>query len=289
MAWLASETTMTDAEFELLRTLIYEQSGIHLKEAKRELLKGRLAKRLRHFGYESFAQYYDRLKNQDPQGVELQEMINAVTTHKTAFFRESHHFDCLRERLLLPANRAAAEGRREPIRIWSAGCSSGEEPYTIAITVAANLERLNTWDVRILGSDIDTEVLDKARSAVYPLESVSEMAPAVVRRNFLAGQGRQAGFVQLKPEIRSLVRFGRVNLMEPKWPFRGTFDAIFCRNVMIYFERDVQRYVVEKFAQYLKPGGLFFAGHSENLLGLADAFHPLGGTVYRYGGTRGDV
>ncbi|MGA9528535.1 MAG: protein-glutamate O-methyltransferase CheR [Terriglobales bacterium] len=280
---------MTDAEFELLRTLIYEQSGIHLKEAKRELLKGRLAKRLRHFGYESFAQYYDRLKNQDPQGVELQEMINAVTTHKTAFFRESHHFDCLRERLLLPANRAAAEGRREPIRIWSAGCSSGEEPYTIAITVAANLERLNTWDVRILGSDIDTEVLDKARSAVYPLESVSEMAPAVVRRNFLAGQGRQAGFVQLKPEIRSLVRFGRVNLMEPKWPFRGTFDAIFCRNVMIYFERDVQRYVVEKFAQYLKPGGLFFAGHSENLLGLADAFHPLGGTVYRYGGTRGDV
>jgi chemotaxis protein methyltransferase CheR len=289
MAWLASETTMTNAEFELLRALMYEHSGILLKDAKRELLKGRLAKRLRHHAYESFAQYYDHLKNRDPHGAELQEMINAVTTHKTSFFRESHHFDCLRERLLIPANRAAAQGRRAPIRIWSAGCSSGEEPYSIAITIAANLDRLNTWDVKTLGSDIDTDVLDKARAAIYPSESVSDLPPDLVRRNFLAGNGKQAGFVQVKPAIRDLVRFGRVNLMQETWPFHGKFDAIFCRNVMIYFDRDVQRHVLEKFARYLKPGALFFAGHSENLLGMSNFLEPIGGTVYLFGGAQGDV
>src|SRR5208337_4566617 len=144
-----SGITMTDAEFALLRSVMFEHSGIHLKENKRELLKGRLAKRLRHYGYDSFSQYYDHLKNQDAQGTELQEMINAVTTHKTSFFREAHHFDCLRERLLLPARSAGAQGRRAALRIWSAGCSSGEEAYSIAITVAAALERLPTWDVKI--------------------------------------------------------------------------------------------------------------------------------------------
>jgi chemotaxis protein methyltransferase CheR len=281
--------TMTDAEFALLRALMYEQSGIHLKDAKRELLKGRLAKRLRHYGYGSFAQYYDHLKNQDAQGIELQEMINAVTTHKTAFFRESHHFDCLRERFLIPARQAAAEGRRPSIRIWSAGCSSGEEPYSIAITVATNLDRINTWDVKILGSDIDTDVLEKARTAIYPRESVNDLPLDLLRRNFLSGRGEHAGFVQLKPEIRNLVKFGRVNLLEEPWPFRGKFDVIFCRNVMIYFDRDVQRYVLEKFAKYLKPGGLFFAGHSENLFWIGDSFQPIGGTVYLVGGARGNV
>jgi chemotaxis protein methyltransferase CheR len=282
-------TTMTDAEFGLLRSLMYEQSGVNLAESKRELLKGRLAKRLRHHGYDKFAQYYDHLKNQDPQGNELQEMINAVTTHKTAFFRESHHFDCLRERFLIPASEAAAQGRRAPVRIWSAGCSSGEEPYSIAITVAANLERLNTWDVKILGSDIDTAVLEKARTAIYPRESVSDLPLDLVRRNFRSGQGGQAGYVQLKPEIQKLVKFGRVNLMEEPWPFQGKFDVIFCRNVMIYFDRDVQRSVLERFAKYLKPGGLFFAGHSENLFWLGEPFQPIGGTVYVVGGARGNV
>jgi chemotaxis protein methyltransferase CheR len=288
MAWLTSETTMSDAEFERLRALMYEHSGIHLKDAKRDLLKGRLAKRLRHHGYQSFGQYYEHLKHHDPQGAELQEMINAVTTHKTSFFRERHHFDCLRDRLLIPARQAAAQGRRAPIRIWSAGCSSGEEPYTIAMTIAANLDRINTWDVRILGSDIDTDVLEKARAATYPAESVRDLAPDLVRRNFLPGQGEGTGLVQLKPAIRNLVRFGRVNLLEETWPFRGKFDAIFCRNVMIYFDRDVQRVVLDKFANYIKPGGLFFAGHSENLFGLGDRFHPIGGTVYQFGEARGE-
>jgi len=286
---MTSGITMTDAEFALLSSLMYEHSGIQLKESKRELLKGRLAKRLRRYGYESFAQYYDHLKNQDPRGTELQEMINAVTTHKTSFFRESHHFEYLRDRLLVPARRAAAQGQRAPIRIWSAGCSSGEEPYSIAITIVANLERINTWDVKILGSDIDTDVLEKARTAIYPRESVSDLPLDLLRQNFLSGRGEQAGFVQLKPEIRSLVKFGRVNLLEEPWPFRGKFDVIFCRNVMIYFDRDVQRYVLERFAKYMKPGGLFFAGHSENLFWLGESFQPIGGTVYQVGGARGNV
>jgi len=284
-----STTTMSDAEFELLRSLMYEQSGIHLKETKRELLKGRLAKRLRHYGFDSFAQYYDHLKNRDHAGRELQEMINAVTTHKTSFFREGHHFDCLRERLLLPARSAAAQGRRAPIRIWSAGCSSGEEPYSIAITIATTLERLPTWDVKILGTDIDTEVLERARTGIYPRESVSDLPIDVLRQNFLEGKGRCAGQVQVKPQISGMVRFRRLNLIAGAWGFRGKFDAIFCRNVMIYFDREVQRGILEQFAKYLKPGGLLFAGHAENLFWLGDLFHPLGSTVYVVGGAGGDA
>jgi chemotaxis protein methyltransferase CheR len=216
-------------------------------------------------------------------------MINAVTTHKTSFFREGHHFDYLRDLLLIPAQKAAVQGRRAPIRIWSAGCSSGEEPYSIAITVVSTLERINTWDVKILGSDIDTDVVEKARTAIYPRESVADLTPDQLRQNFRSGQGKSADLVQVKPHIRNLVKFGRVNLMDEPWPFRGKFDAIFCRNVMIYFERDVQKYVLEKFAQFMKPGGLFFAGHSENLFWLGDSFRPIGRTVYQVGGARGNI
>jgi len=272
---------MTDAEFELLRSLMYQQSGIQLSDAKRELLKGRLGKRLRHYGYASFAQYYDHLKNNDSGGTELQEMINAVTTHKTSFFRESHHFDYLRDHLLLPARQAAAEGRRSPIRIWSAGCSSGEEAYSIAITVVANLDRLATWDIKILGSDIDTDVVQKARKAVYPQESVNDLPQEVLRRNFLAGRGEQAGFVQLKPEIRNLVRFGRLNLMGESWPFRGKFDAIFCRNVIIYFDKPTQQSILKKIARCLLPRGWLFMGHAETLHELDLPVEPIAPALYR--------
>jgi len=282
-----SLTEMSDAEFELLRSLMYQQSGIHLKDAKRELLKGRLAKRLRHYGFDTFAEYYDLLKNQDYGGAELQEMINAVTTHKTSFFREGHHFDDLRKRLLVPARLAAEQGRSAPIRIWSAGCSSGEEPYSLAITVAATWQPLPMRDVKILGTDIDTAVLETARTGVYPSESVRDLPLDVLRQNFQRGRGEYGGLVQVKPQIRDLVRFRRLNLFEETWPFRGEFDAIFCRNVMIYFDREVQRRVLERFARYLKPGGLLYAGHSENLFWLANLFRPLGGTVYKVDKARG--
>jgi chemotaxis protein methyltransferase CheR len=280
-----TDVPLTEKEFELLRSLIYQQAGIFLREVKMALLKSRLAKRLRHYGYASFAQYYDHLKNRDPQGQELQEMINAVTTNKTSFFRENHHFDCLREQVLAPARQAAAQGKRPSLRIWSAGCSTGEEAYTIAITAADTLERLATWDIKILATDIDTGVLEKGRRAVYARDSMGDVPEATLRKHFLSGKGMSSNLVQVKPAIRGLVRFAHLNLMEP-WPFRGKFDAIFCRNVIIYFDRDSQRNVLERFAQYLKPGGLFFAGHSENLFWLGDFFQPIGRTVYVAGRAR---
>ena len=281
-----TDVPLTDKEFDALRTLIYDQAGICLRETKMALLKGRLTKRLRHYKYESFAQYYEHLTHKDPQGTELQEMINAITTNKTSFFRESHHFECLREQVLTPARQAAAQGKRSSLRIWSAGCSTGEEAYTIAITIAETLERLTTWDVKILATDIDTGVLEKGRRGIYPRDSVSDVPKAMLHKYFLSGKGKSSHLVQVKPALRNLVRFARLNLMEP-WPFRGKFDAIFCRNVIIYFDRDSQRHVLEGFARYLKPNGRFFAGHSENLFWMGDFFHPVGHTVYVVGGQRG--
>jgi chemotaxis protein methyltransferase CheR len=281
-----TDVDLTHKEFELLRSLIYQQAGICLRETKLALLKSRLTKRLRHFGYSSFAQYYDHLKNQDPRGEELQEMINAITTNMTSFFREKHHFVCLKERVLAPACQAAGRGHRQSLRMWSAGCSTGEEAYSIAITVADTLQRLPTWDVKILATDIDTGVLEKGRHAVYLRDAVSDLSKETLRKHFLSGKGKSADLVQVKPAIRKLVRFARLNLMDP-WPFKGKFDAIFCRNVIIYFDRGSQRHVLEGFARYLKPGGLFFAGHSENLFWMADLFQPIGRTVYVMGEQRG--
>jgi chemotaxis protein methyltransferase CheR len=275
-----ADVPITDAEFASLRDLVYAQTGISLRDPKRALLKSRLMKRLRHYRYEHFAQYYDHLKNHDPAGCELQAMINAVTTNKTSFFREEHHFAFLAERILAPANRLALQARQPSLRIWSAGCSSGEEPYSIAITLATNLDRLAAWDVKILASDIDTEMLEKARTGIYSKEAVSALPASAVKRHFLRGTGQYANCVRVKPLLRNLVTFARINLVEP-WPFRAKFDAIFCRNVIIYFDHDSQQQVLERFAQCLKPEGLFFAGHSESLFWLDDLFEPVGHTAYR--------
>ena len=276
-----TDVPLTNDEFRLLRNLVSQQTGISLRDAKLPLLKSRLIKRLRHHGHASFAQYYDLLKNHDPQGYELQEMINAVTTNKTSFFREPHHFESLEKLVLAPALRLADQGRRPSLRIWSAGCSSGEEPYSVAMTLATNLERLTSWDIKILATDIDTAMLEHARTGIYLRESVSDLARQVLTRHFLSGTGHYANCVRVRPEIRAMVVFARLNLMEEPWPFRGRFDAIFCRNVIIYFDRDSQARVLERFARCLKPGGILFAGHSENLFWLTDVFEPMGNTAYR--------
>jgi chemotaxis protein methyltransferase CheR len=275
------EIALSEDEFQQFRSLVHKQTGLSLKETKVALVRSRLLKRLRHYGYENFTQYYDHLRDRDVSGEELQEMINAVTTHKTSFFREAHHFDCLVERLLEPACQANANGPPLALRIWSAGCSSGEEAYSIAITIAMNVERMAACDVKILASDIDTEVLRQARIGIYSRDSVSEIRPEVLRRCFLSGVGQNSGSVQLKPELRDLVRFAHLNLIDEPWPFRGKFDAIFCRNVIIYFDQDTQQRVIEKMAEHLKPGGLFFAGHSENLFWMNQLLEPIGHTVYR--------
>ena len=272
---------LTAEEFELFRVLVRKQTGIFLRDNKCPLLKNRLMKRLHHHGFRSFMDYYQYVKGGGGMGGEIQELINAITTNKTEFFRESHHFDALAELLLLPASRSATLGCRPTLRIWSAGCSTGEEPYSIAITIARNLERLAAWDIKILATDIDTEVLNKAQTANYPREVTNGLHPAILKAYFLSGTGDYGDYVQVKPAIRDLVTFARINLMDEPWPFRGKLDAVFCRNVIIYFDQDTQRKLVERFARLLKPGGLFFAGHSENLFWLGDLLEPVGPTTYR--------
>lgn len=275
-----SDLPITDKEFELFRSLVHEETGISLGETKRALLNSRLMGRLRHHGYETFAEYYEHLKHQDPHREELQHMINAVTTNMTSFFRENHHFDSLAKLVLQPARQMALQGRAPSLRIWSAGCSSGEEAYSIAITLAKNLEHLAAWDVKVLATDIDTKILDTARQGMYPRTTVASMAPDMLKQYFLRGTGPCEDMVKVKPEVRRLVTMGHLNLMSP-WPFHSKFDAIFCRNVIIYFDHDSQKRLIDRFAQSLKPGGIFFAGHSENLFWVDDIFESLGHTTYR--------
>lgn len=279
------DIALTEDEFRLLRDLVHRTTGIALRDAKLPLLRSRLMKRVRHYQCASFADYYNLLVSPGPQqAVELQEMINAVTTNKTLFFREPHHFRALEKLILAPALRPMAMGSVPSIRIWSAGCSTGEEPYSIAMTLMEFLDNPAAWDIRILATDIDTEVIEQAKLGVYLRSSVADLPSHIIRRYFLSGTGRYSDLVQIKPEIKRLVSFGQLNLIQEPWPFRRKFDAIFCRNVIIYFDHSSQRRVLECLARCLKPGGVFFAGHSENLSWLCDKFDPVGSTTYQVRG-----
>ncbi len=269
-------------EFRLFRELIQRETGISLRESKRALVVTRLSRRLRDLGLESYSQYYEYLSKHDPAGDERRRFINSITTNKTSFFREPHHFKFLREQLVPELHSRARSPADRTLRVWSAACSTGEEPYSIAVTVRDALGAgFPAWDVRILASDIDTDVLAAAGEAVYPLEAAGEVPEALRTRLFLRGIGRWSGCVQIRPEVRSLVTFRRINFIDAAWPVHCRFDAIFCRNAMIYFDRPTQRRLVERLASMLKPAGCLFAGHSENLLWLSDRLVPAGSTVYR--------
>lgn len=274
------EFTISDQEFRLFQDLVKASTGIALTEHKRNLVCSRLGKRLRALGLASFRMYYDYLTAETGQ-TELENFVNAITTNKTDFYREERHFEFL-EQEIVPAlkARAARTGERR-IRIWSAGCSSGEEPYTIAITLREAVESLPAWDVRILASDIDTEVLTRATQAIYPEERAATVPRPLLERHFRQGTGAQAGLVQVSREVRNLVAFRRINLLEEPWPIRTVFDCIFCRNVIIYFDKPTQRRLMERFAAYLKDDGYLFLGHSESLFGMSDQFAFLRNTIYR--------
>ncbi|MCU0705106.1 MAG: hypothetical protein MUF18_14125 [Fimbriiglobus sp.] len=259
-------------EFEAIRSLLYEMSGISLNQNKREMVAARLARRVRHYQSASIADYLDRLQT---DAAEQQEFVNCLTTNKTDFFRESHHFDYLRDTLL----PRLADRRR--VRVWSAGCSTGEEPYTLAMTLADHAPQADGWDVKILASDIDTAVLASAAKGVYPDDRLAGLSPDHLRRFFLRGTGANAGKVSVRPGLRDRIAFRRINLMDEPWPVRTRFDAIFCRNVVIYFDRPTQQRLFSRFAELLTPDGLLFLGHSENLHWMAETFTPAGPTVYR--------
>lgn len=269
------EFPFTTRDFDFLRTMVNEQTGIVLSEAKRDLLYGRLTKRLRQLGLESFADYCQLLQSGDR--TEMEHLVNAMTTNLTMFFRENHHFEYLADTLLPALLNTKAQSRR--LRLWSAGCSTGEEPYSIAM-VCKEVLPATGWDVKILATDIDSNVLATAQRGIYTAERVQGIAPARLHCWFLQGKGSQAGAVRVVPELQALISFRPLNLMQP-WPVRGPFDVIFCRNVVIYFDKDTQRQLFDRFAHVLDPHGTLFVGHSESLFKVTERFELLGKTIYR--------
>ena len=267
-------------DFDRIRKLIYERAGISLSEAKQDMVYSRLARRLRARGLHRFSDYLALLTAGDE--AEWEAFTNALTTNLTSFFREAHHFPILAEHALRQTSRR--------FDVWCCASSTGEEPYSIAITLAEAFARIHP-PMSILASDLDTQVLAKAAEGIYPIERVERMDPDRVRRFFQRGTGVQAGQVRIRPELRSLVSFQRINLLEPSWPVRGPFDAIFCRNVMIYFDKHTQAAILRRFAPLLRPDGLLFVGHSESLFHVSDVFRLRGKTVYElvYRNGRSDI
>jgi chemotaxis protein methyltransferase CheR len=273
-----SEHELTQADFEKLSRLIYEQSGIALHEGKKDLVRARLGKRLREGKFKSFRDYYQFVV-QDESGEELVSLLDSISTNLTSFFREQVHFDFLQTDLL-PRWRAARPGRDKTLHIWSAGCSSGEEVYSIAITLLESLGTPEKWKIRILASDISTRVLKKAAAGTYETERVRTLPPAIVKKYFLRGENNWRDHVKIKNSLKELVTFKRVNLMEP-FSFQKAFDCIFCRNVMIYFDKKTQEVLVNRFYQNLQPEGVLFIGHSESLTGIQHPFQYVRPAVYR--------
>ena len=271
---------ISDSEFRWLRDLIHAHTGIALSEHKRALLCSRLGKRLRHHQLTRFADYYHLLTERDPDGTELVEMINAITTNKTDFFREPHHFRFLAEQLY-PRMRARRPAR---MRLWSAGTATGEEAYTLAISVCEAFAADPTADVRILATDIDTQVLAHASRGVYTAEQARQIPTELLHRYFWCGQGTNAGYVKAKPTLQDLIRFRHLNLLDNPWPIQGPLDAILCRNVIIYFDRDTQQQLIARFARLLRPGGYLVLGHSESIHHVGSGLEHVGQSVYQYRG-----
>jgi chemotaxis protein methyltransferase CheR len=267
------EFEFSDADFRALAKIAYEHTGITLPEAKKNLLYGRLSRRLRTLGMPSFEEYRTYLTTHI--GEELELFINALSTNHTKFFREEHHFHHFVSDVVTPFGGAHPRGGR--MRIWSAGCSSGEEPHTIALVLHAELNNIASRDVRILATDIDTEVLRRAALGVFPADA-AEAVPAKYRRALTKSADGQS--VTVDRDVCSMITFGRLNFMED-WPVRGPFDVIFCRNVMIYFDQPTKLKLVERFTDLLRIGGWLYIGHSESLIGSHPRLKLCGRTIYQ--------
>jgi chemotaxis protein methyltransferase CheR len=270
---LGREFAFSDQDFHTLVQIAYDYAGIALADSKRNLVYSRLSRRLRELRLQSFAQYRELLASNEK---EIENFINAISTNHTRFFREGHHFDHLRTHVAVPFAQGIGRGASRRLRIWSAGCSSGEEPYTIAVVLKREIRDLTGLDVRILATDIDTDVLARASRGEFAASATDEV-PKPYLPFF---KPSQANRVTVDDDVRSLITFRRLNLMGA-WPFRGHFDAIFCRNVMIYFDAATKSQLVDRFAQQLTPGGWLYIGHSESLNGSHPGLQLVGRTVYR--------
>lgn len=273
---LIRDIELTDSDFKKISSLIYEQCGIHLHEGKRELVKARLGKRIREGQFQSFRDYYQYVVA-DPSGQELVYLLDSISTNFTSFFREPQHFEYLK-RHFLPEITQRKKDRL--LSFWSAGCSSGEEVYSIAITLLEAPEISPGWRLKILGTDISTRVLKMAQTGIYGMDRVQSIPQGLLRKYFLRGDKRGDGFVRIKEDVRQFISFARLNFME-SFSFPEPFDCIFCRNVMIYFDKKTQGDLVNRLYKQLGPGGLLLIGHSESLSGIQHPFTYIQPAIFR--------
>lgn len=275
---------LSEDQFRRISDLVYEHCGINLHDGKKELVRSRLAKLLRKYRCAGFDDYL-RLLEGDTSGAAFSEMIDLISTNLTSFFREPQHFDFLSGRFLPELMEARLRQHNLRLRAWSAGCSSGEEPYSIAITLAEATGNSPEWDWKLLASDISTRILEKAQAGLYEESRVASVSPSL-RSRYLIRQkdSKNSGdtLFRVHPDLRRHIAFRYLNLMEP-WPFRGPMDFIFCRNVMIYFDKPTQQKLIDRFWEILAPGGILFTGHSESLTGIRHRFTYIQPTIYRKG------
>jgi chemotaxis protein methyltransferase CheR len=270
------EFHFTDKEYKFISDLVGQRTGIVLSSAKRQMVYGRLSRRLRQLKLTKFSDYCDLLTSGHEE--ELIEFTNALTTNLTAFFRENHHFEYLKQTVIPELIRNKAGSKR--IRIWSAGCSSGEEPYSIAMCMREALPKASGWDIKILATDLDSNMVERGKTGVYTSERVEGLSPERMKKWVKKGTGDNADKVRMSDELRDLITFKELNLMEA-WPIKGPFDFMFCRNVVIYFNKDTQKILFDRYADLLAPKAHLFIGHSESLNKVTDRFNLLGKTIYQ--------
>ncbi len=268
------EFPFSDREFSFLAGLVNKRTGIVLSAHKKDMVYSRLARRLRDLGLGNFADYCELIQS-ETDGEEIGKMVNAITTNLTKFFREEHHFLHLRDKVLLPIVGSNPQEKR--LRIWSAACSSGMEAYSIAMIVKAAAKNMAAWDMRVLATDIDTNMLSIAREGKYPMEQLENIPPPY---RLDVGCARGNDKINMSDSLKELIAFKQLNLLE-NWPMSGLFDAVFCRNVVIYFDKETQRRLFNRMADIIKPDGWLYIGHSENLHNVCDRFELIGRTIYR--------
>lgn len=273
---------LTRQDYELIRKLVYAKSGINLGDQKMQLVRARLGKCVRQGGFKSFREYYRHVE-QDATGEELCALLDAISTNTTHLFRESRHFDFLRETLTCWLGDKAWRSQHSTLRIWSAACSSGEEPHSIAMVAHDTLQTHSNIELKILATDLSTQVLSRAKLGLYEAHRVGTVPPAFRNRYLKKVQQDGQTYLQIVPELRRIITFTRFNLMTATFPFRHGFDVIFCRNVMIYFDRPTQETLVNKFVHHLHKGGFLMIGHSESLSGVNHPLSYVEPTIYRKG------
>lgn len=269
------EFSFKDADFRYIQNLVGERTGIVLSDMKRTMVYSRVVRRIRKLGLKDFKEYCDLLRSGN-EG-ELILFTNAITTNLTSFFRESHHFDYLLDTVFPEIEEKNLDKR---IRIWSAGCSSGEEPYSIAMTLNDYFGERSGWDIKILATDLDHEMIERASAGIYSEDRITGLDIRHLRKYVKKGKGKNNGLAKMNESLRSIITFKQLNLLH-EWPFSGEFDAVFCRNVVIYFSKDTQKELFDRYADVMKPNAPLFIGHSESLFKVTDRFKSIGKTIYR--------